>query len=67
MAKTWNTLNNLNVDQKVLKDGFNQESRNSQVTKSSCETELRKMTSHFNWLNQIFYIKSSFGLLTRLR
>ena len=22
MAKTWNTLNNLNVDQKVLKGGF---------------------------------------------
>ena len=42
------------------------EVRNSRVTKSSYETELRKMTSHFELLTQKFYRNSTFELLTRI-
>ena len=37
---------------------FGMEVRNSRVTKSSYETELRKMTSHFELLTQSRKIKS---------
>ena len=39
----------------------------SRVTKSSYETELRKMTSKFELLTRKIYRNSSFELLTRLR
>ena len=67
MTKTWSTLDNLNIDQKVLKGGFNQKIRNSRVRKSSYEIELRKVTSHFKLLTQFFYRKSSLELKTGLR
>ena len=41
------------------------EVRNSRVTKSSCETELPKMTPHFESPTRKFYRNSSFELLTQ--
>ena len=41
--------------------------RNFWVTKSSHETELRRMTRHFELITQQFLLKSSFELLTQLR
>ena len=43
------------------------EVRNSRITKSNYEIELRKMISHFELLTIKFLQNSSFELLTRLR